>query len=126
MASTDSLQFTVLVYPEGGPEGRQAYIAHCLNYDMVAKGGNVREALNSLERIILGQILISKNDGIAPFSDFDAAPAEYWARYANNQLTEAEAFTVAADIGMGDLEFLPPQEYSTGHVTGRALMKLAA
>jgi hypothetical protein len=106
------LEFKVLVYLEGEND---LYIAQCLNYDLVAEGATLLDVLNSLERIIKTQIKVSLVDGIDPFSDFEPAPQEFWARYQNSN-REEKAFVF-------DVETSKPDSVKR---SGVAMMKLAA
>jgi hypothetical protein len=85
------LEFKILIYQESENNRPPVYVAHCLNYDLVAEGDTVSDVLNSLQRIIIMQIDVSLDNGIEPFSDFDPAPPELWAQY-RTLIREDKAF----------------------------------
>jgi hypothetical protein len=92
MNAKTKLEFKVLVYRDLDFDRTPIYIAQCVNYDLASHGESVAAVLNSLQRLIQTQIKLSLDDGIEPFSDFEAAPPEFWARYSTPKIREETAF----------------------------------
>ncbi len=59
-------------------EDRGDWIAHCLEYDIVAQGKTVELAKEAFKKIFVCQIILDKMNGNAPFSDWAKAPKEIW------------------------------------------------
>jgi hypothetical protein len=98
------LNLKVLIHQESDSDGTEAYIAQCLNFDLTAQGQTISEVLNSMQRVVRAQVLLSLNDGIEPFSDFEPAPTRLWEIYDTIQEHEQKAFTFLANIEPGDLD----------------------
>jgi len=52
------------------------WLASCVEYDIMAQGGTKEEAIESLERTVIGQIHIDTKRGLKPFQDIDKPPIE--------------------------------------------------
>jgi hypothetical protein len=76
-----TFEFKVLIYVESEDGRAPVYVAQCLDYDIVAEGETISDVLNSLRHVLETQIEVSRESGIEPFSDFERAPSQFWARY---------------------------------------------
>jgi hypothetical protein len=70
------LDFRVLIYRED-----EYWIAHCLETDLVAEGGTLSQAMDSLIDISNVQIQAALEEGDLA-SIFSPAPADVWRMYA--------------------------------------------
>ncbi len=59
----------VLLYQENG-----VWVAQGVEYDMAAQGNTDTEALDSFERVFLGQIHLDITRGLEPLQDIDPMP----------------------------------------------------
>jgi hypothetical protein len=98
------LELKVLIRRECDLDGVAAYSARCLTYDLATQGETISEVLNSMQRIVRAQVLLSLNDGIDPFSDFERAPDHLWEIYNGIREHEEKAFSFLANVEPGDLE----------------------
>src|SRR5688572_16053731 len=66
----------VLLFREG-----DAWVSQCLEYDLNGQGSNLREALNSLARVLAAKAVLDQQHGREPLSDTPAAPPEYFEQF---------------------------------------------
>ena len=59
----------ILIYQENN-----IWIAQCIEYDFATQGARMQDAIDALERIILGQAVLDAGDGIEPLSEILPAP----------------------------------------------------
>lgn len=62
-------------------EGYDSWVAQCLKYDIATQGRTIKLALDSLERTILGQIVLDIEDKKSPLCEIKPAPNEYLHRF---------------------------------------------
>jgi hypothetical protein len=98
------LELKILIHHESDAYGRHAYIAQCLNYDLVADGKTISDVLNSMQRLVRAQVILSLNEGNEPLSDFERAPKKFWELYENVQYAEQRAFAFSTNVQPGKLE----------------------
>jgi predicted RNase H-like HicB family nuclease len=73
------INLSAIVYPEDG-----AWIAHCLELDIVAEGASSDEAVQSLVSLCDFQIKVAMEEGDLR-SIFRPAPAETWQMFASGR-----------------------------------------
>ena len=71
-----AFQFRVLVYPS--PDKKNAFVAHCLELDVIGQGKSIEAAVSELLEVIEVQIRSSKTQNVEPFFP---APKEIWEKY---------------------------------------------
>jgi hypothetical protein len=59
-------------------EEENIWIAQCLENDIATQGALIKDAINAMERTILGQIALDVQDGIKPLSEIAPAPSSYF------------------------------------------------
>jgi hypothetical protein len=59
-------------------EREDAWVAQCLEYDITAQADSLPNLYYELERVLVGHIVISEENGEEPFELLPAAPQEYW------------------------------------------------
>lgn len=55
-------------------EENKTWIAQCLENDIATQGKSIADAMNALERTIIGQIALDVKNGIKPLSEIAPAP----------------------------------------------------
>lgn len=70
-------QFQILVYPSKD-KGMSDFIAHCLNFDILADGDDIDDAILLLLELIEGQIQSCKEHGANLINN---APKEYFEKF---------------------------------------------
>ncbi len=89
-----TLHFVLLREPAGD---REVWVAQCLEHDIAAQGDTVEDARKDLERMILGEIVLSAEKGRPPLSGIAPAPPAYQALW--EQAHEIAVSTRAAHGG---------------------------
>jgi len=54
------------------------WVAQCLEYDIAAQAKSSQKVIGELQRILTAHVLISKENGVEPFSTHSRAPERYW------------------------------------------------
>ena len=68
------------------------WLAHCLEYDIIAQGATKEDAKKSFEKIFVGQIIIDLMHKKIPLADCEKAPKEIWNKIKqSNQSTKVES-----------------------------------
>jgi predicted RNase H-like HicB family nuclease len=80
-----AFQFRVLVYPS--PDKKNAFVAHCLELDVIGQGKSVEAAVGELLEVIEIQIENSKSQKVDPFFP---APKEIWETYQRAKETKRQ------------------------------------
>jgi len=78
---------TCLEYKDAGH-----FIAHCLEFDLVAQGGSLGEARENLADLISSQVTFASEKGLLPKSLFHPAPARYWQIYFEHRAKLARQY----------------------------------
>jgi hypothetical protein len=86
-------------------EGDWLY-AQCLEYDFATQAKNLPDLLYDLQKMIVGHIAISLENGLKPFAKVGRAPKKYWDMFQRSKIT------------------LPPQKFA--FKVGRRGVKLPA
>ena len=63
----------ILLYQENN-----MWIAQCLSHDFATQGRTSQSALDTLERVMLGQEYLDIKNGIEPLSEIEPAPKWLW------------------------------------------------
>ena len=61
--------------------------AQCLEHDIAAQAKGLSELNYELGRVLMAQILLSKEAGKEPFEGINPAPKKYWDMYEKSGLT---------------------------------------
>lgn len=54
------------------------WVAQCLEYDIATQAKKIAELYYELERILVGHMVVAREEGVAPFSGIPRAPKRYW------------------------------------------------
>ncbi len=81
----EAMRISVLIYREG-----EVWVAHALEFDIVATGQSKEEALGNLKDLVNAQIEFAMLHGNLE-AIFKPAPSEYWARYFSEGFSTKEA-----------------------------------
>jgi hypothetical protein len=76
MATNNNFDVNVILFKE-----EDNYIAHCLDFDIVAQGHDFESAKESFKKVFLCQIGIDMLNNRPPFTGWDKAPKEIWDLY---------------------------------------------
>lgn len=61
--------------------------AHCLEYDFATQARNLADLRYDLERMIVGHIAVSLENGLKPFRKRRRAPEKYWALFRRSKIS---------------------------------------
>jgi hypothetical protein len=88
MGQTYTFQVSLLLLREG-----EIWVAQGLEYDIVAQGKSLKEAIKAFERTCVGQIAIDVKHGNRPLEGIEQAPAEIWEMFDGaHKLDERKPF----------------------------------
>ena len=83
----------VVVFQEG-----DWVCAQCLEYDIAAQGKTLDDCLYELERLVVGQIAISIENGLDPLRGLNPAPRRFWDWFEHSKIPlPAARFQFTAD-----------------------------
>lgn len=68
------------------------WVAQCLDFDIAAQGKNIDGALDSLERVFIGQIVLDQKRERSPLENIPSAPAEFWKLFEKGTKIKKERF----------------------------------
>ena len=71
----------VVVFQEG-----DWVCAQCLEHDIAAQGKTLDDCLYELERLIVGHIAISIDNGLDPLRDLKPAPRRFWEWFERSKI----------------------------------------
>lgn len=63
---------------EDGEDGDEAWIGHCLEFDIVSQGDSPQQAIDMIHEATAMALLDDLNDGAEPNDVRSKAPVEYW------------------------------------------------
>ena len=88
MTHTSTSHLRILIHVEN-----DIWIAHCLDYDIASQGKGIDSALDSLENVMIGQMILDKENGHEPLARPGPAPQRYWDLYdKGTKLNKAVTF----------------------------------
>ena len=61
--------------------------AHCLEYDFATQAKTLDDLRDDLERIIVGHIAISLENGLKPFRNARRAPKKFWTLFERSKIS---------------------------------------
>lgn len=64
--------------------------AHCLDYDFATQARSLEALRFDLERMIVGHVAISLENGLKPFANLRRAPEKYWTLFRRSKITLPE------------------------------------
>ena len=59
-------------------QGKESWVAQCLDYDVAAQGRTVVDALEEFERVFVYQLILYLDVGKDPLEELQKAPEYYW------------------------------------------------
>src|SRR5262245_31254995 len=68
----------VLLMHRGSIEGKDSWVAQCLDYDRVAQGYGIKKAKQAFALTLTYQVKLDIERGRKPLEQFKRAPQEYW------------------------------------------------
>ncbi len=96
----------VVVFQEG-----DWVCAQCLEHDIAAQGKTLDDCLYELERLIVGHIAISIDNGLDPLDDLTPAPRRFWEWFERSKIPLAATRCQFTASGLDDhgVVVAPPQ-----------------
>ena len=79
----------VLVF-KGSNSEREGWIAHVLDYDIMAEGTDIDDAMYRLSRLTAGELLLRKGGIMGPLEQVQKAPIPYWKWYETAEPLDRE------------------------------------
>lgn len=67
------LQVRTVIFREG-----DWWVAQCLDYDLAAQAKTLKDLAYEIQRVLVGHMVICKQEGITPFEHLPKAPEKYW------------------------------------------------
>jgi hypothetical protein len=75
----------IVIFQEG-----EWLCAHCLEYDFATQAKNLEGLRYDLERMIVGHIAVSLENGLKPFRNARRAPEKYWTMFRRSKISLPE------------------------------------
>ncbi len=75
---TESFKVSVIIYDESSPDGHRAWIAQCLEYDIMSQGKTILEVKDRLARKIVATLCLCEEKGKRAFEGIPSAPQKFW------------------------------------------------
>lgn len=72
----------IVIFQEG-----EWLCAHCLEFDFATQAKNLDDLRYDLERMIVGHIAVSLENGLKPFKSFRRAPEKYWTLFRRSKIS---------------------------------------
>ncbi len=69
---------TIRVLMLEGREPGEGWSAQCLEYDIAMQAKTLTDLIYEINRVMIGNFLVSKELGLEPFANFKSAPPVYW------------------------------------------------
>jgi hypothetical protein len=79
MAAT---KLRIVIFQEG-----EWLCAHCLEYDFATQAKTLADLRYDLERMIVGHIAVSLENGLRPFKSARRAPKKFWTLFNRSKIT---------------------------------------
>jgi len=76
MKKTVSFSLSIFYYQEN-----TTWVAQCLEYDIVGHGKSLDDALDSFQRVFLGQLILDVKNNRNPLETTPKAPKECWDQF---------------------------------------------
>jgi hypothetical protein len=76
-----SAKLRIVIFQEG-----QWLCGHCLEYDLATQARNLDDLLYDLERMIVGHIVLSLENGVKPLRNGRRAPEKYWLMFRRSKI----------------------------------------
>jgi hypothetical protein len=71
----------IVIFQEG-----ERLCAHCLEYDFATQAKNLDDLRYDLERMIVGHIAVSLENGLKPFRNARHAPKKFWTLFNRSKI----------------------------------------
>lgn len=71
--ASKNLQVRTVIFREG-----DWWVAQCLEFDLAAQAKTVKDLAYEIQRVIVGHMVVCKQEGIRPFEHLPKAPDKYW------------------------------------------------
>jgi hypothetical protein len=85
MSTDNTSRLRILLFTE-----QDIWVAQCLDFDIAAQGKDISNALDSLERVFVGQMILDQKRGRKPLERISPAPEKYWNRFEKGTPIEKE------------------------------------
>jgi hypothetical protein len=82
--------------------------AQCLEYDFATQVRRLDDLLGDLQKIIVGHIAISWDNGLKPFAKVGRAPKKYWDMFRRSKISLPPR-TFTFKINRHGIKLLPPE-----------------
>lgn len=83
-------------------QGRESWVAQCLEYDIAAQGKTFSDVKRAFERTFIGQVMLDIKSGKEPLCGIPKAPDIYWERFARSErLKDEERFRLPDNMPPG-------------------------
>jgi hypothetical protein len=119
--SPRDIQLDLVIMRESTGDGKEMWVAQCLQYDITAQAETIEKLQCRFERILTGTIILALENEEEPFANLNPAPQRYWTQYGESKMT-VKVFPVSVPPDrMPQSVSLPPSRIPRG----QAVMKLS-
>jgi len=82
LGAMHNTKLRIVIFQEG-----EWLCAHCLEYDFATQAKKLDDLRYDLERMIVGHIAISLENGLKPFRNIRRAPEKYWTMFEQSKIS---------------------------------------
>jgi predicted RNase H-like HicB family nuclease len=76
---TKQLHIKAVIFKEG-----DWWVGQCLEHDIAAQAKTPKDLAYEIQRVLMGHIVVSKQEGLVPFANIPKAPDRYWQLFTNS------------------------------------------
>ena len=87
--STENIHIKAVLFKEG-----DWWVGQCLDHDIVAQAKSAKDLAYEIQRAVIGHIVVSKQEGLVPFSSLPRAPQKYWDMFDQGLMIQPDRFTL--------------------------------
>lgn len=89
-----NLQVRTVIFKEG-----DWWVAQCLEFDIATQAKTLKDLAYELQRVLVGHMVVCKQEGIAPFEYLPKAPEKYWKMFGEGlELSAPQNFKLQMDM----------------------------
>jgi predicted RNase H-like HicB family nuclease len=89
----NNLQVRTVIFREG-----DWWVAQCLEFDIATQAKTLKDLAYDLQRVLVGHMVVCRQEGITPFTNLPKAPEKYWEMFSEGlELSAPQNFKLQLD-----------------------------
>lgn len=92
----NNLQLRTVIFREG-----EWWVAQCLDFDIATQAKTLKDLAYELQRVLVGHMVVCRQEGITPFVHLPKAPEKYWDMFSEGlELSAPQNFKLQLDTNV--------------------------